>query len=88
MVRALVSFFSLHADHEQNCSTSTGACHRPAQTNLFACAAAASALWGPWRLAKPVLKGQQIASGGDDSRNTGLEGPSSGKRLMGFGHPV
>jgi len=38
----------LHADHEQNCSTSTVRTVGSAQANLFAsCAAGVSALWGP-----------------------------------------
>jgi citrate synthase len=38
----------LHADHEQNCSTSTVRCVGSSQANLFAsCAAGVCALWGP-----------------------------------------
>ena len=40
--------FILHADHEQNCSTSTARVVGSARANLFAsCAAAVCALWGP-----------------------------------------
>ena len=40
--------FILHADHEQNCSTSTVRTVGSARANLFAsCAAAVGALWGP-----------------------------------------
>jgi citrate synthase len=45
---ALNLIFILHADHEQNCSTSTARVVGSARANLFAsCAAAVCALWGP-----------------------------------------
>lgn len=45
---ALNLVFILHADHEQNCSTSTVRTVGSARANLFAsCAAGVSALWGP-----------------------------------------
>ncbi|NUQ62939.1 MAG: citrate synthase [Pirellulales bacterium] len=45
---ALNLVFILHADHEQNCSTSTVRTVGSAKANLFAsCAAGVSALWGP-----------------------------------------
>ena len=45
---ALNLIFILHADHEQNCSTSTVRVVGSSQANLFAsCAAAVCALWGP-----------------------------------------
>jgi citrate synthase len=45
---ALNLIFILHADHEQNCSTSTVRIVGSAKANLFAsCAAAVCALWGP-----------------------------------------
>jgi len=45
---ALNLIFILHADHEQNCSTSTVRMVGSAKANLFAaCAAGVSALWGP-----------------------------------------
>ena len=48
VVRALDLIFLLHADHEQNCSTSTVRMVASSQANLFACAAAGvCALWGP-----------------------------------------
>jgi len=48
LVRALDTIFILHADHEQNCSTSTVRMVASAQANLFASAAAGvCALWGP-----------------------------------------
>ena len=48
MVEALNLILLLHADHEQNCSTSTVRVVGSSQANLFAsCAAAVCALWGP-----------------------------------------
>src|SRR6202040_1116271 len=48
VVDALNLIFMLHADHEQNCSTSTVRVVGSSQANLFAsCAAAVGALWGP-----------------------------------------
>ena len=45
---ALNLIFILHADHEQNCSTSTVRMVGSARANLFAsCAAGVCALWGP-----------------------------------------
>ncbi|HAS87382.1 MAG TPA: citrate synthase, partial [Candidatus Competibacteraceae bacterium] len=46
--RALNLFLILHADHEQNCSTSTVRMVASSQANMFAsCAAGVCALWGP-----------------------------------------
>ncbi len=48
VVRALDLFLMLHADHEQNCSTSTARVVGSSQANLFASMSAAiCALWGP-----------------------------------------
>ena len=48
IVRALTLFLILHADHEQNCSTSTVRMVGSSGANLFAsCAAGVCALWGP-----------------------------------------
>ena len=48
VVQALDLIFLLHADHEQNCSTSTVRMIASSQANLFACAAGGvCALWGP-----------------------------------------
>ena len=49
VVSALELFFILHADHEQNCSTSTVRMVASSGANLFAsCAAGVCALWG-WK---------------------------------------
>jgi citrate synthase len=48
VVRALDLIFLLHADHEQNCSTSTVRMVASSQANLYAsCASGVCALWGP-----------------------------------------
>src|SRR6185369_17307167 len=48
IVRVLNMIFILHADHEQNCSTSTVRMVGSAQSNLFAAVSAGIlALWGP-----------------------------------------
>jgi len=48
VVEAIDLIFTLHADHEQNCSTSTVRMVGSSGANLFAsCAAGVSALWGP-----------------------------------------
>src|SRR5450432_3945328 len=48
IVRALDLLFILHADHEQNCSTSTVRLVGSSQANLFASISAGiNALWGP-----------------------------------------
>jgi citrate synthase len=48
VVKALDLIFLLHADHEQNCSTSTVRMVASSQANLFAsCSAGVCALWGP-----------------------------------------
>lgn len=48
VVRALELFLILHADHEQNCSTSTVRMVASSGANMFAsCAAGVCALWGP-----------------------------------------
>ena len=48
IVRALDTILLLHADHEQNCSTSTVRMVGSSEANLFASVAAGvSALWGP-----------------------------------------
>jgi len=93
-VRALDLIFLLHADHEQNCSTSTVRMVASSQANLFACAAAGvCALWGPLHggANQAVIEMlEQIHQSGDDGSAfiTAAKDKSSGKRLMGFGHRV
>ena len=84
----------LHADHEQNCSTSTVRLVGSAQANLFASIAAGiCALWGPLHGGanqEVVTMLEEIrADGGDVSKFVKLaKDKTSGFRLMGFGHRV
>jgi citrate synthase len=94
VVRALDLIFLLHADHEQNCSTSTVRMIASAQANLFACAAGGvCALWGPLHggANQAVLEMlEAIHKSGDDGSKfiTAAKDKTSGKKLMGFGHRV
>jgi len=94
VVRALDLIFLLHADHEQNCSTSTVRMVASSEANLFASAAAGvCALWGPLHGGANqavITMLEQIHSEGDDGRKfiTAAKDKNSGRRLMGFGHRV
>jgi len=93
-VKALDLIFLLHADHEQNCSTSTVRMVASSRANLFAsCAAGVCALWGPLHggANQAVLEmlGEIHKSGDDGSKFiTAAKDKTSGKKLMGFGHRV
>lgn len=91
---ALNLFLLLHADHEQNCSTSTVRMVASAGANLFASVSAGvNALWGPLHgganmAVLEMLK--SIHADGDDGTRfiaAAKEG-KKGARLMGFGHRV
>ena len=90
--KALDLFFLLHADHEQNCSTSTVRMVSSSGANLFASISAGiSALWGPSHgganMAVIEMLESIYASGDDGSRF--VEAAKSGQaKLMGFGHRV
>jgi citrate synthase len=94
VVKALDLIFLLHADHEQNCSTSTVRMVASSQANLFAsCAAGVCALWGPLHggANQSVLEMlADIHRSGDDGSKfiTMAKDKNSGKKLMGFGHRV
>jgi citrate synthase len=94
VVKALDLIFLLHADHEQNCSTSTVRMVASSQANLFAsCAAGVCALWGPLHggANQAVLEMlDEIHKSGDDGSKfiTAAKDKNSGKKLMGFGHRV
>ena len=91
---ALNLLFILHADHEQNCSTSAVRVVGSARANLFAsCAAGVSALWGPLhgganvevihmldRIHVGGLSAEQCIRNAKDKNNA--------FRLFGFGHRV
>jgi citrate synthase len=92
--RALNVLLILHADHEQNCSTSTVRMVGSSQANLFASIAAGiCALWGPLHggANQAVIEMlEQIRQDGSDYKkyvNMAKE-KDSGFRLMGFGHRV
>jgi citrate synthase len=94
IVRVLNLLLILHADHEQNCSTSTVRLVGSSKANLFASISAGiCALWGP-------LHGganQEVVEMLDEIRRDGggvqkfidlAKDKSSGFKLMGFGHRV
>ncbi|MGB0460641.1 MAG: citrate synthase [Opitutales bacterium] len=89
---ALDLFLRLHADHEQNCSTSTVRMVASGGANLFASVSAGvCALWGPSHGGANMAVVQMLedihASGDDGSRF--IEAAKEGKaKLMGFGHRV
>jgi citrate synthase len=92
--RALNLILILHADHEQNCSTSTVRMVGSSQANLFAsCAAGVSALWGPLHGGANVKVIEMLESihQGRISPEEYLRLAKSREnniRLMGFGHRV
>ena len=94
VVDAINLFLILHADHEQNCSTSTVRMVGSSQANLFAsCAAGVCALWGPLHgganmkviamlneiIEKKIPLKDYVAK---------VKDKESGFKLMGFGHRV
>lgn len=94
LVKALDQLLILHADHEQNCSTSTVRMVASAQANMFvAVAAGINALSGPLHggANQAVLEmlDEIKANGGDatDFMNR-VKNKEPGVRLMGFGHRV
>ncbi len=92
VVRALDLILILHADHEQNCSTSTVRMVASSRANLFASAAAGvCALWGPLHggANQAVIEMlQQIYESGDDGSKFIEMAKKGERRLMGFGHRV
>jgi len=94
LARALDVLLILHADHEQNCSTSTVRMVGSSQANLFASIAAGiCALWGPRHgganqevlemLAEIKANGGNVTAFMDKVKDK-----KSGAKLMGFGHRV
>jgi citrate synthase len=89
---ALDLILLLHADHEQNCSTSTVRMVASSGANLFASVSAGvSALWGPLHggaNAAVIEMLEEISASGDDGHKA-IEAAKKGeRRLMGFGHRV
>jgi citrate synthase len=94
VVTALDKLFILHADHEQNCSTSTVRIVGSSHAGLFASiSAGVSALWGPLHggANQAVLEMlQEIHDNGGDVAKFVLKAKDKDDpfRLMGFGHRV
>jgi citrate synthase len=94
ITRALDTLFTLHADHEQNCSTSTVRLVGSSQANLFASVSAGvNALFGPLHggANEAVLEMlQEIRDNGDTVAKfvERVKNKEDGIRLMGFGHRV
>jgi citrate synthase len=94
MERALNLLLILHADHEQNCSTSTVRMVGSSQANLFASVSAGiCALWGPLHGGanqKVIEMLETIRRDGGNFRKyvEMAKDKTSGFRLMGFGHRV
>lgn len=94
VAKALDMLFVLHADHEQNCSTSTVRLVGSAQANLFASVAAGiNALSGPLHggANSAVLEMlEQIRADGGDVQSfvRRVKAKEKGVKLMGFGHRV
>jgi citrate synthase len=91
--RALDLLFILHADHEQNASTSTVRLVGSTGANPYACVSAGvAALWGPAHgganeavldMLAEIGKPEDVAKAVDRAKDK-----NSGFRLMGFGHRV
>jgi citrate synthase len=94
MARALDLLLILHADHEQNCSTSTVRTVGSSGANLFASVSAGiSALWGPLHGGANQAVIEMLMSIRDGKRTARefmelAKKKDSGVRLMGFGHRV
>ncbi len=93
LVRAMDRIFILHADHEQNASTSTVRLAGSSGANPFACIAAGIAcLWGPAHGGANEACLEMLEEIGDVSKVgefiKKVKDKNSGVRLMGFGHRV
>jgi citrate synthase len=94
IVKALDMLFILHADHEQNCSTSTVRMVGSSHANLFASVSAGiNALFGPLHggANQAVLEMlEEIQSSGDTVQQfiQRVKNREEGVKLMGFGHRV
>ncbi len=93
LARAMDRIFLLHADHEQNASTSTVRLAGSTGANPFACMAAGiTALWGPSHGGANEAVLDMLQEIGDESRIEEFIARAKDKndsfRLMGFGHRV
>lgn len=93
LAKAMDRIFLLHADHEQNASTSTVRLAGSTGANPFACIAAGiAALWGPAHGGANEAVLRMLAEIGDESNIDRFVEKAKDKddpfRLMGFGHRV
>jgi citrate synthase len=94
IVKALDLIFLLHADHEQNCSTSTVRMVGSSEANLFASVAAGvGALWGPLHGGANAAVVDMLVRIREENLSVGdfvgqVKDKKAGIRLMGFGHRV
>lgn len=95
LVNALKVLLILHADHEQNCSTSTVRMVGSAETNLFASVAAGiNALWGPLHGGANQQVVEMLVNIRDQHNGDVTKAVARAKdknddfRLYGFGHRV
>ncbi len=93
LVAAIDKIFTLHADHEQNASTSTVRVAGSSGANPFACIAAGiAALWGPAHGGANEAVLNMLTAIGDVSEIPKFIAKAKDKndpfRLMGFGHRV
>jgi len=92
VVEALNTLFILHADHEQNCSTSTVRIVGSAHASLYSSIAAGiNALWGPLHggANQEVIEMlEEIKASGISTKDYIAKVKTKEVRLMGFGHRV
>ncbi len=94
VVEAMNKLLILHADHEQNCSTSTVRIVGSSQANLYASIAAGiTALWGPLhgganQKVIEMLEAIKADGGNSDKYIAKAKDKNDPFRLMGFGHRV
>ena len=94
VVRALEGFWILHADHEQNCSTSAVRVVGSARTNLYAAISAGiAALWGPLHGGANQAVVEMLTHIHEEGGNyrkfiERAKAKDDPFRLMGFGHRV
>jgi citrate synthase len=94
IAKALDTLFVLHADHEQNCSTSTVRVVGSSEANVYASVSAGvHALSGPLHgganaAVLEMLESIRDAGGNVDEFVTKVKNKTDGVKLMGFGHRV
>ncbi len=92
IVKAIDTFLILHADHEQNCSTSTVRMVGSSLANVYAVISAGiAALWGKRHGGanqEVISMLTSIVKSGDDGRRFVEKAKDKKARLMGFGHRV